>query len=209
MNKGNWGLKIKDARSIKGLTQLELANKSGLTRNHIARIELGHFKTTDQETFASLARGLGMTLDELNETITGEHLQSQPETTDELWRKLRTTIPEDVPIYEDYPVHAGGGTFPVDYAYLDKGQSKVNKEGYRVHGNCLSPLIDDMDVVIIQRDGQIDIGDIIICLISDEVHIGRLKKIAGELYLENGHGRFRMLECLQAAPVIEVRKRLK
>jgi len=46
-------------------------------------------------------------------------------------------------------------------------------------------------------------------LYKNELHPGYLRKITDDLYLENGDGRIKQDECLVAAPVIEVIRRLK
>ncbi len=82
-------------------------------------------------------------------------------------------------------------------------------EAYIVAGNCLEPEIADKDVVIIDRERQIEVGDIIACLYKNEMHLGKLRKIADKLFIENSHGRIALEECPIAAPVIEVVRRLK
>jgi SOS-response transcriptional repressor LexA len=72
-----------------------------------------------------------------------------------------------------------------------------------------SPLIEDKDIIIVDREASIDAGDIVACLFQGELHLGRLKKIAGELYLENNLGRIKLQDCQVAAPVIEITRRLK
>ncbi|MDH5696847.1 MAG: S24 family peptidase, partial [Dehalococcoidia bacterium] len=80
---------------------------------------------------------------------------------------------------------------------------------YIARGDCLEPEISDGNIIIIDRDGQIEHGDIVACLVKDELHLARLKKIAGEIYLENNHGRMKLEECQVVAPVIQVRRDLK
>ncbi|MFA4917133.1 MAG: S24 family peptidase, partial [Syntrophales bacterium] len=65
------------------------------------------------------------------------------------------------------------------------------------------------DIIIVDREGQIDNGDIVACLIDGELHLARLRKVADELWLENNNRKYRFQECQVAATVIEVIKRLK
>ncbi len=59
------------------------------------------------------------------------------------------------------------------------------------------------------RRSDVKSGDIVACLIDEAVHIGRLKKIGEDLWLENNHGRFKLESAEIVAKVIEVNRRLK
>jgi len=76
-------------------------------------------------------------------------------------------------------------------------------EGYRVQGNCLEPLIMEGDIIIIDREAAIDHGDYVATLCQGELRIGKLKKMADELWLENNHGTVKLEECQASAKVIE------
>lgn len=57
--------KIKDARRAKGLTQKELAERSGVSRVTINALETGKLTNTKTDTLRSIAKALGLTLDEI------------------------------------------------------------------------------------------------------------------------------------------------
>ena len=84
-----------------------------------------------------------------------------------------------------------------------------NIQAYIVHGDCLEPKINDGDVIIVDREGAIDNGDIVACLLDNEFHVLRVRKVAGDLWLENNHGKFKFEQCHDAAPMIECIRRLK
>jgi len=192
------------------MTQAELARRSGLSRGHIARIEVGGYKGTQQQTFECLARGLGLSLTELSQIVRGVIIEKRQETSEEILERLRLAHPVSVPVYTEFPFHAGEPVEPVDYVYRARTRAtRMTIEAYIVHGKCLEPQIIDGDIVIVDREGQIDNGDIIACLLADHVHIGRLRRIADELWLESNEGRVKFDECQVAAPVIEVIRRLK
>jgi len=65
----NWGLCIRDLRKYNKLTQPELAERSGIKRSHLSRIEMGHYKGFKQDVLCKLADGLGMTPIQLAEKI--------------------------------------------------------------------------------------------------------------------------------------------
>lgn len=196
----NWGLKVKELREEAGLTQVELAARSGLTRPHISRIEIGYIQDPKEDVLQKLATGLGLTLGDLRRKIYGLDLPGGS----------RLAQPTRLPIYKEFPFHAGSPVRPVDYFYRTwPDKAPKNVEGYIVHGTCLEPTIQEGDVIIVDREGAIDSGDIVACLFGEELHIGRLRKIADELWLENNLGRHRFQECLIAAPVIEINRRIK
>lgn len=59
------GNKVKDFREQKGMTQLELAQKSGVSRITISQIENGVERNTTTKTVLNIAKALGTTVDEL------------------------------------------------------------------------------------------------------------------------------------------------
>ena len=56
------GQRITALRKIAGISQQELADRAGLTRQHIGRIEGGKYAVT-LETLQAIAEALGMTVD--------------------------------------------------------------------------------------------------------------------------------------------------
>lgn len=56
------GQRVKALRTMAGLTQQELADRAGLNRTHIGRIEDGAFGS-QVETIQQVAEALGMTVD--------------------------------------------------------------------------------------------------------------------------------------------------
>lgn len=59
------GYKIKEARMQRGLTQTELAEKSGVSRLTIIALESGHERVTTTKTLIKLATAMNVTIDEL------------------------------------------------------------------------------------------------------------------------------------------------
>ena len=56
---------IKDVRISKGMTQEELAEKSGVSRSTIHGLEVGKITNTKTDTLRQLADALGVTMDVL------------------------------------------------------------------------------------------------------------------------------------------------
>ncbi|GAI92552.1 unnamed protein product, partial [marine sediment metagenome] len=137
-------------------------------------------------------------------------LRVQKETSEDILERLRLVHPISVPVYTEFPFHAGGFTEPVEYVYRERTKNAgKNIEGYVVYGSCLEPIIQDGDIIIIDMQGEIDNGDIVACLVDDKMHLGRMRKIADDLILETKEGMIRLEEVQLAAPVIEVIRRLK
>lgn len=61
----NYVYKIKEFREKAGLTQEELAIKSGVSRTIISALEQGEAKTTKSSTLVSLANALGTTVSKI------------------------------------------------------------------------------------------------------------------------------------------------
>jgi transcriptional regulator with XRE-family HTH domain len=56
---------IKDIREKQGLTQVQLAEKSGIKQNTISDLETGNIKSPSLDTAVKLARALGVAIEEL------------------------------------------------------------------------------------------------------------------------------------------------
>jgi len=137
--------------------------------------------------------------------------EPRKETASELLQRATVAMPIAYPIYETFYFHAGGSLeSPMEYHYIEPERAAgKNIQVFRVHGHCLTPVVNEGDAVVIDLDGQIDNGDIVAALVDNGLRIGRFRKIGNELYLENNEGRIKFEDCRVAAPVIEVVKRLK
>ena len=207
--------KIRELRAERDWTQAELAKRSGLDRGYIANLEGSKsIRRPSADALLKLARAFNIKPEELYEAAgyikEFEDVKPHPDTPEEILDKLKLATPISIPVYTDYPFHAGDPVEPVDFIYRARPKiANKNIEGYLVHGKCLEPQINSGDIVIVDREGEMNNGDIIACLLGNEVHIARLRKIADELWLENNNGRRKFEECQVAAPVIECIRRLK
>ena len=207
--------KIKELREQKGWTQLELAKHSGIDRRTISYMEnQERSKRPSANALLKIARAFNIQPEELYEAagyVTSLHRTPiRPETPEEILDKLKLATPVSIPVYTDFPFHAGTAVTPVEYVYHSRSKmANKNIEGYLVHGTCLEPVVTNGDIIIVDREGEIDNGDIIACLCHGQLHLARLRKIAGEFWLENNTGRNKFVECDIIAPVVEVIRRLK
>lgn len=207
------GQKVRGLRLDKGWTQNELARRAGIDRGYLSAIELDKVANPSADTFLKLARALNIRPEELYQAAgyikEARSAYTTKETLEDIAERLRLMV-QSVPVYSEFPIHAGGLTEPIDYIYRarPKGAPK-NIEGYMVHGDCLEPKIRDGDIIIVDRDGAIDEGDMVACLTEWGMMCGQLKNVAGELYLETTKRQLRFSDCQVAAVVIEVIRRLK
>lgn len=207
----DWGKLIRRLRTERNLTQKELAKLSGVSRGTISQIETTR---SDQDLkdsqIAGFARGLKMTPTSLRELRYGK----QPvyrRSLDDALREAELLAPVRISVYLDYySLHAGTGVEPVDYVYKERSfTADKDIHAFRVHGDCLQPIVEDGDIAIIDRSATIDPGDLIACLIDDELHIARFKLINNEPWVENRYGTYKLNDCREAATVIEIIKRVK
>lgn len=204
----NWGFIIKRLMESRGLSQSEFAAKSGLGQSHISRIVNGDYKTPSYDTIVKLASGLSMSTAQISKEIFGQSAPQPPTDALEPLRRLQVEL-QSVPIYTDFPFHAGDPVDVAEYAYLSRKGAPKHLEGYLVKGTCLEPDIKDGDIIIVDREGAIDNGDILACLIDGELHLARLRKVADELWLENRYGTRKFTECTVSAPVVRIERKLK
>lgn len=206
------GQKIRQLRQQRGWSQAQLAMKSGLSRSHISLIEMRETVHPRTDALFKLARAFNIPVEELYEAAGYEvGKKGRKETPDEILERLKLAQPIAVPVYTTFPFHAGGLTEPVEYVYRGRASwaAAENIEGYIVEGNCLEPAIMDKDIIIVDRNAQIDADDIVACSAYEKLFIGRLKKIDDELWLINADGKIKYDNCQVAAAVIEIVRRLK
>lgn len=210
------GQKIKVLRKERDWTQDDLAKRSGVDRGTLASIETGKAKNPTTANLLKLARAFNIRPEELYQAagyITEAKVAypyRHTETSGEILERLRLAHPIGIPVYTEFPFHAGEGVEPVEYVYRARTKpSPRNIEGYLVNGDSLAPDVLRKDIVIVDRDGEIDSGNIVAALVGSHLYISRFRKIGDELWLENNYGRVKFEECQVAAPVIEVIRRLK
>ena len=207
------GQKIKELRKERGWSQYKLAEKAGVPRTSLASWELDR-TVPKTEFILKLTRALNITVEELYQAAGYIKETKTPyrhkETPEELWRRAMLATPITLQVCEDFTLHAGEPVEPAEYVHVDRPRA-TGKDLYafRVKGDCLSPEINDGDTLIVDRRSDVKSDDVVACLMDREVHIGRLKKVDEDLWLENNHGRFKLESAEIVAKVIEVNRRLK
>jgi len=128
---------VKELRLRRGFSQRKLAQVSGVSRQYINLIESGKRHTkTSIPMITKLARGL----DVPPETFLRAEHPPEPELPEQILERLRLAQPQSIPVYTEFPVHAGEGIEPVEYLYRTRAIStRKGIEAYIVHGTCLFP----------------------------------------------------------------------
>lgn len=65
------GQRITALRKLEGISQQELADRAGLTRQHIGRIEKGELVSVACVTIQQIAEAMGMTVDIVDQRLEG------------------------------------------------------------------------------------------------------------------------------------------
>lgn len=210
----NLGQKLKELRTEREWTQAELSKRTGLDRGYLAYIESGRVGKPSADTFLKLARAFNIRPEELYQAAgyikEASTAYRYKESAEDILERLRLAQPVGIPVYSEFPVHAGGLMEPIEYIYRTRpGVAKKSVEGYLIRGKCLEPVIRDMDIIIVDREAEINSGDVVAGLVGDSMILGKLKRIDDELWLENNEGRIKFEDCQVVAVVIEVIRRLK
>ena len=93
----------------------------------------------------------------------------------DVMRELSNVMPIAVPIIAD--MHAPGRI--MEYTFIPKPQNgHKNFYGVKIRGSCLSPKVEDGDIIIIDKDDVPDIGKTVLCYHegNDEPKILKIKK---------------------------------
>lgn len=194
----------------KDLSQRKLAILSGVDRGYINALVKGKGGSISLRIARQLAEALGESPEIFLKSDIRPIFPWQKEKPEDLLERLRLAHPVSIPVYTEFPVYAGEVIEPREYIYRARpGTTKRNVEGYIARGNCLTPIIGDGDIIIVDREATIENGDIVACLIGDSFLLGKLKQVGDQLWLENNNGTTRYEHAYISAVVIEVIRRLK
>lgn len=206
-NMSNWGYNLKKLREELGYSQAELASLWGETVSNVGHMERGRYDSLKQSKLGKLATIVKMTPGELSNRLFGQPSDSPQKPTLPPLAPGRMEV-QRVKIYTDFPFHAGSPTEPADFVYRAFPKETKTVEGYLVKGTCLTPIVNDGDTIIVDREAAVENGDIVACRIDGQLHIARLQRFDDELWLANNNGKHKIGDCLTTAKVIQVVRRL-
>jgi transcriptional regulator with XRE-family HTH domain len=208
-----FGDRLKELRSERNWTQKELAARSGIKRGYLASLEAGLVNNPSVPMFLKLASALGVPAEDLYRSA-GYVEDSQVsrrllQTPDDMIDRLRTVQPAAIPLcrWEDFPFRSSDTPLPFDHIYRSRSRAVGRRmEAYVVHGTRYDPVVGENDVIIVDREAPLDEGEMVACRLRGIPTIGRLVKIAGDLFLDNGAERVSFTRCDAPAIIIEVRR---
>ncbi len=162
---------LKYFRSLKGLSQSELAKELGLSTSTISMYEVGK-REPDFETEEKIADYFNTDLNILrgrdSERIDDSHGTSIP-VLGRVAAGIPLTAAEYIIDTEEIPQ-----AMAADGEYF----------GLQVKGDSMEPKISDGDVVIVRKQSDADDGDLVIALVNgDDAVVKRLKKYADGIAL--------------------------
>ncbi len=158
------GERIKIARKSAGLTQLELAKKTNLSRSYIGDIEKDRYNPS-VSTLQLIATATNTPLEELLPST---------KTASSTGRGVR--IPVLGRVVAGIPIEAIEEI--LDYEEITPELAATGEFfALKVRGNSMEPTLKDGDVVIVKKQPTVDSGDIAIVLVnSDDATVKEIKE---------------------------------
>ena len=158
------GERIKDARKSAGLTQLELAKKTELSRSYIGDIEKDRYNPS-VSTLQLIATATNTPL---------ENLLPSSKTPSSTGRGVR--IPVLGRVVAGVPLEAVEEI--LDYEEITPELATTGDFfALKIRGHSMEPRMLDGDVVIVRRQDDVDSGDVAIVLVNgNEATVKRIKK---------------------------------
>lgn len=158
------GERIKEARKSAGLTQLELAKKTELSRSYIGDIEKDRYNPS-VSTLQLIATATNTPL---------EDLLPSTKTVSPAGRGVR--IPVLGRVVAGIPIEAVEEI--LDYEEITPELAASGEFfALKIRGHSMEPRMMEGDVVIVRRQDDVDSGDVAIVLVNgDEATVKRVKK---------------------------------
>ena len=158
------GERIKEARKSAGLTQLELAKKTELSRSYIGDIEKDRYNPS-VSTLQLIATATNTPL---------EDLLPSTQTVSPAGRGVR--IPVLGRVVAGIPIEAVEEI--LDYEEITPELAATGEFfALKIRGHSMEPRMMEGDVVIVRRQDDVDSGDVAIVLVNgDEATVKRVKK---------------------------------
>lgn len=165
------GERIKEARKSAGLTQLELAKKTELSRSYIGDIEKDRYNPS-VSTLQLIATATNTPL---------EDLLPSTKTVSPAGRGVR--IPVLGRVVAGIPIEAVEEI--LDYEEITPELAATGEFfALQVKGDSMLPKLEEGDVVIVKKQEDVETGDIAIVLVNgNEATIKQVKKVNGGIML--------------------------
>ena len=185
----SFGERLKKVRKEKGITQLKLAQLSGVAQSSISACELGKSQPSVEIT-KKLAKVLGVSVDyllgrtdtpnlpSLEEIMSSFNKKLEEEQKDSILTKLKLKL---IPVYDG--ANAGEiGAFPdanVIQFFATIPIDSTGRYGVIVHGDSMEPEIKDGDIVVVDPNQEVSNGKRAVVFVDGGVLVKRI-------YRQNG-----------------------
>ncbi len=172
----NMGDRIKQLRLEKGLTQEELGKYIGVKKAAVMKYEKGNVKNMKRSTIETLSKLFN---------VTPSYLMCLEEPKTDAFVTPVTSIPilGIVKAGYDYLAQENWiGTIDVETSLVGNGKDFI---ALKVHGDSMSPVLIEDDVVIIKKQNDFETGDIVVAIVNgDEATIKKGKKSDNSILLQ-------------------------
>lgn len=177
---------------IKGVNAARLAKEITVSPSAISRWRAGG--APDTESCAKLAEFFGRPLDEvyaaaghpsppnISHFVPARSLREQA-------LEFIEVLPTRVPVQEQLASAGSGQEVFTDYVYLDPSYSTDGSViAIRVTGLSMEPEILDGDVIVVDKDLEPDVGDIVVAVVGDNFFVKRYRRRGNRITLVGNTG---------------------
>lgn len=178
------GIRIKEAREEKKMSQEDLGNQLGLNKSTIQRYESGQVQRIKLPILENMAKILDVNPNWL--ILKSDDPKPSRESSN-IAAVMGTQNIYNVPVFES--VSAGFGAYAssevIDYipVIITNPSDVEDTISIKVGGDSMSPKIEDGDIIIVRRQTSVDSGDIAVVLLDGGE--GLVKKVVyGPTWIE-------------------------
>lgn len=176
---------LKELREQRGLTQIELANKIGVSERTIRKYEQEE-DTIQIGVLKKILENLEMSSNDLN--LMSINLSSNQKSVHQSVQQSKNPLSIAIPVYDEVFASAGAGRLNDEcisfYLHFEKAFLKsyfklTNTEHLallRLEGDSMMPTLPPNARLLVQASTQFKEGQIVLCRLDDELFVKRLQK---------------------------------
>jgi transcriptional regulator with XRE-family HTH domain len=183
-------------RTLNGWEQQDLAQRAGVSRSYISRLESGETQNPRIDELSRVAAALGKSIDELSREIDIVFRTDEPAKTvaDGPRAYSAETVPVPIVPRDAWRVEfAGtGDANPFIGFPLQDDEQEGAVFVLCVNGDCLTPDIEPGDWLLASANQSPQVGDVISVIYGGERYIKRVRERNGVWVLESRHGILRV-----------------
>lgn len=176
---------LKELREQRGLTQIELANKIGVSERTIRKYEQEE-DTIQIGVLKKILENLEMSSNDLN--LMSINMSSNQKSVHQSVQQSQNPLSIAIPVYDEVFASAGAGRLNDEcisfYLHFEKAFLKsyfklTNTEHLallRSYGDSMMPTLPPNARLLVQASTQFKEGQIVLCRLDDELFVKRLQK---------------------------------